>query len=196
MNKKNLWLAVLAVLLVLLLAGAYLLYQSLAAQVEPEQSIVVEEDPGTAEQAEERDLVLAPDITVYDADGNPVSLWQLQGKPVVLNFWASWCGPCKMEMPDFEAAYQNYGDQVHFMIVNLTDGSRETLETAQAYLAEQGYTFPAYFDTDGNAAMTYNTNAIPTTYFIDADGFAVAWAQGALDAERLQMGLDMILKSE
>ena len=194
-KKKLIWLLI-AVLFILLLAGAYMLYNDLSAQVEPEQSIVVEEEPGTAEQTEERDLVLAPDITVYDADGNPVSLWQLRGKPVVLNFWASWCGPCKMEMPDFEAAYQTHGDQVHFMIVNLTDGYQETMETAQAYLAEQGYTFPVYFDTDRNAAMTYNTNAIPTTYFIDADGFAVAWAQGALDAERLQMGLDMILGQE
>ena len=99
--------------------------------------------------------------------------------------------------------YGNLGKSVEKLLAKQPDmelaavfSRRETLETAQAYLAEQGYTFPAYFDTDGNAAMTYNTNAIPTTYFIDADGFAVAWAQGALDAERLQMGLDMILKSE
>jgi len=146
--------------------------------------------------SEDSNNMTAPDFTVYDSEGNQVHLSDFFGKPIILNFWASWCGPCKMEMPDFEAAYQTHGDQVHFMIVNLTDGYQETMETAQAYLAEQGYTFPVYFDTDRNAAMTYNTNAIPTTYFIDADGFAVAWAQGALDAERLQMGLDMILGQE
>ena len=80
----------------------------------------------------------APDFTVYDLDGNPVSLSDYFGKPIVLNFWASWCGPCKMELPDFQETYDELGGDVQFLIVNLTDGSRETVETASAYLKEQG----------------------------------------------------------
>ena len=163
MDKKSIKLLLLAGVLVLLLAGAWLLYNSLSDQVSRDP-IVVEETPAETQEAEERDLVLAPNFTVYDLDGNPVKLWDLRGKPVVLNFWASWCGPCKMEMPHFEAAYQTYGDQIHFLIVDLTDGSRETVEVAQAYLDEQGYTFPAYFDSTQEAAMTYGVNAIPSTF--------------------------------
>lgn len=138
-------------------------------------------------------LQLAPDFTVFDADGNPHKLSDFFGKPIVLNFWASWCGPCKSEMPDFDAAYQTYGEGIHFLMVNLTDGSRETVQTASDFIAQQGYTFPVYFDTNYSAAMAYGTSAIPVTFFIDADGFPVAYGQGALNAEVLQKGIDMIL---
>lgn len=147
----------------------------------------------SSQEDEEPELTPAPDFTVYDKDGNEVHLSDFAGKPIVLNFWASWCSPCKSEMPDFNQAYLDYGEEVQFLMVNMTDGSRETVESASAFIEEQGYAFPVFYDTGYDAALTYGAYALPTTYFIDAEGYAVAWAQSALSPENLQKGLDMIL---
>ena len=135
----------------------------------------------------------APDFTVYDLEGNAHKLSDFRGKPILLNFWASWCGPCQMEMPDFQEFYESYGDKVHFLMVNLTDGQQETVESASGFVAEKGYSFPVYYDTDIDAAMHYGVSAVPVSYFIDAEGRFVAWAQGAMSADMLQQGMDMLL---
>lgn len=82
------------------------------------------------------------------------------------------------------------------MILNVTDGSRETIQTAQAYVDGQGYTFPVYFDTTLEAAILYGASSIPLTVFLDADGYLVAYASGALNAATLQKGIDMILPQD
>ena len=137
-------------------------------------------------------LTTAPDFTVYDLEGNAVNLTDFFGKPIIVNFWASWCGPCKMEMPDFDEAYKIYKDEISFLMVNMTDGSRETVEKASDFITESGYTFPVYYDTDYSASITYSVSSLPTTYFINADGELVAHARGAIDAETLQKGISMI----
>ena len=137
---------------------------------------------------------LAPDFTVYDREGNTVRLSDFLGKPVVLNFWASWCGPCKKEMPDFEEVYKEYGDDVHFVMVNLTDGAQESMKTATSFLDSSGYTFPVYYDKDTDAAYTYQVYGIPVTYFINAEGHLIAQGSSALDAETIKRGIDMILE--
>ena len=143
----------------------------------------------TAEQSAERDVPKAPDFTVYDAEGNAVHLSDFAGKRVIVNFWASWCGPCKSEMPDFNEKYLEIGEEIQFMMVNLTDGSRETVETASAFVSEQGYVFPFYYDTDLNGADTYGVYSIPCTYFINEEGYCVAQATGAIDMETLEKGI-------
>ena len=95
-------------------------------------------------------------------------------------------------MPHFEELYQELGEDVHFLMVNMTDGSRETLDTANEYLDSQGYSFPVYFDTDYSAAMTYGVYALPTTLFIDAQGNMTAYAMSALDEETLRRGIAMV----
>lgn len=205
--KKNKTFILLAVLLVILIGGAGFFYNKLISAYktdtltetsqaaenetdseETEDSQTSSEETDSGENAAET----APDFTMTDASGEEVKLSDFFGKPVVLNFWASWCGPCKSEMPHFEDAYQKYGEDINFVIVNLTDGARETVEAASDFIEEQGYTFPLYFDTNTEGAVTYGTYSIPVTYFIGADGVPVAQANGALDAATLQKGLDMI----
>ena len=185
---KILKMVLLALIFVALLLGAKRLYDTLGAQVQMDSLATQATAEGTepAKQA-------APDFTVYDKEGNAHSLSEFRGKPVILNFWASWCGPCKMEMPDFDEKYGEYGDQVHFVMVNLTDGSQETVETASAFIAAEGYSFPVYFDTEYSGAMAYGVNSVPVTYFIDAEGNFVAWQQGVLSGETLQKGIDLLL---
>lgn len=197
-SKKTLILA--AVALIVLLAGAYWLYGTVRTQEEtvqiataaPRETMEEAVPPGEPEAETTAPPITAPDFTVFDLDGNPVSLSDFFGKPIVLNFWASWCGPCKMELPDFQEVYNEVGSDVQFLIVNMTDGSWETVETASAYLKEQGYTFPAYYDTQISAAMAYGVNAIPCTYFIDAQGCVAARSTGAIDAQTLQKGIRLI----
>ena len=195
-SKKTLILA--AIALIVLLAGAYRLYAMLGSRQERAQLATAApqetETTSLGENVAETTVpaVTAPDFTVYTLDGIPVSLSDFFGKPIVLNFWASWCGPCKRELPDFQEVYDEVGSDVQFLIVNMTDGSRETVESASAYLVDQGYTFPAYYDTQFSAAMAYGVSAIPCTYFIDARGCAVARSTGAIDAETLKKGIGMI----
>ena len=182
--------------MVLLIAGAAVLYNRLSEgyggnlMVRENEEIRQEQSEDLADSGEE--LVMAPVFSVADAEGNMVHLSDFYGKPIVVNFWASWCGPCKSEMPDFEEAYITYGEDVNFLMVNMTDGGRETVETAREYIRGQGYTFPVYFDTSQEAAITYGVSSIPSTYFIDSEGYAVAYAQGAITSDVLKTGLDMI----
>ena len=208
MDRKKLGLLILAGAFVLLLIVAGVLYNSLGEQWAPDSllatvSPTLPASPTTGEatqpagetvpstQTTEAPLPKAPDFTVYDREGNPVNLSQFFGKPIVLNFWASWCGPCQSEMPDFQKKYEELGDDIHFLMVNMTTG-RESLESATGFLDSAGYTFPVFFDTQSQAAYTYQVYYLPTTYFIDAQGNAVAMATSALTSQMLQQGIDMI----
>ncbi len=127
----------------------------------------------------------APDFTVYDEAGNSVKLTDMQGKPVIVNFWATWCGYCVQEMPDFQKAYDEYGDKVNFMMINLTDGQSETKDEVKAFLGKTEYTFPVYYDTELDATHTYGAYSIPRTFIIDAEGNIVYGASGPVSEDTL-----------
>jgi thiol-disulfide isomerase/thioredoxin len=199
--KKQTKVAIIAGAILVVVGAAAVLYEKLILSFAPETMVITEEAgtvtsgaqnvSTTANQAE-APTVPAPNFTVLDTSGKEVPLHSLVGKPIILNFWASWCPPCKQEMPDFEAAYKKYGSDIQFMMVNLTDGGRETIATAEQYIKSQGYSFPVYFDTKQEAAIEYGVSAIPTTYFINTQGNIIAYAAGAITAQHLEQGISMM----
>ncbi|PWM86057.1 MAG: TlpA family protein disulfide reductase [Coprobacillus sp.] len=186
MKKKILW-AVVVMGAVALFVGAFFLYDYLRDAYEP-GGLAVQTESSQSAPAE---TVAAPDFSAVDGDGNEVRLSDYFGKPIVLNFWASWCPPCKAEMPHFENAFQERTD-IQFLMVNMTTSSRESLKAAKAFIAEEGYTFPVLFDTEGAAAAAYGASSLPITFFIDKNGNLVTYGVGMLSAEILEKGMGMI----
>lgn len=135
----------------------------------------------------------APDFTVLDANGKKTRLSDKFGKPVVINFWATWCPPCRRELPDFDRLCIEYGDRVVFMMVNLTDGGRDTVDGTKSFVSKNGYTFPLYFDTESNAADAYNVSSIPQTTFIDANGNVYTTRVGAMNETVLRSYINALL---
>ncbi|MGN8966840.1 TlpA family protein disulfide reductase [Intestinimonas sp. HCP28S3_D6] len=201
-KKSSVW--ILALVFVLFIGGAYILYGRLSADARPDNlsaQTPAETESQTPQDSDapaetEPSKVETPDFTVENADGEEVKFSDYVGKPIVLNFWASWCSPCKSEMPEFNEAWEELDGEVQFLMVNMTDGARETVDTAKEYVEGQGFSFPVFFDTGSEAAMAYSAYSLPTTYFIDAEGYVVARAVGAIDGDTLQKGLDLIHPQE
>lgn len=138
----------------------------------------------------------APDFTVTDGGGNRVSTADLSGKPVILNFWATWCPPCRSELPAFDKLYRQYGNEVSFMMIDLTDGYRETVEGVKKFISENGYTFPVYYDTEGSAAEAYNVSSIPFTVAVGRNGNIVGTHLGAMSEAALEKLIKTVKEAE
>ena len=203
MNQKKRFLILLTVLLIVL-AGAMIAYRTLSDRVTPGSALLdgmtaqttadtVKTGIDAADSTPNDDsetVFPAMDFTVYTVDGTPVSLSDYFGRPILINFWATWCPPCKSEMPDFDRVYADYGDDVVFMMINMTDGSRDTVESAAAFVADNGYSFPVYYDCDLDAAYTYGVSSIPMTVLVGADGNIIGVQVGALNEAQLRSILD------
>ena len=173
-----------------LIGGGYILYNNLSKSYT--RPSLAEEKAEINENEKRKNT--APDFTVSDRNGNTVKLSDMRGKPTVVNFWASWCPPCKQELPDFERAFKELGEEINFMMVNMTDGQNETQGKASEFINSNGYTFPLYFDKELSGYYAYRVTSVPATYFIDSEGNLITYATGMLDYETLIRGISMIKK--
>lgn len=167
--------------------------QTASSQVSESSSSSAESSQADDEsKTETPERFAAPNFTMTDLEGNLITLDSLKGKPMVINFWASWCGFCVEEMPDFDEVYKELGDEVTFVMLNVTDGKRETREKGEAHYLDKGYSFKVYFDDQGmQGSDAYGVSAYPTTYFIDSNGNIAAYSNGMIDAEALKRGIEL-----
>ena len=191
--KKSTKLIITALMCVAIFVGIYFLYGVLKENYTPNQFSDVTQNTSkvTDEYESEQVDTKAKDFKVFDENGNEVKLSDFFGKPIVLNFWATWCYYCREEMPDFNDAYHNNPD-VQFLMVNVTDGRRETVFSAKQYVDDSDFDFTVLYDKNLDATTTYGAWGLPMTVFIDKDGNYVNHASGMLDAENLKRGIDLI----
>jgi len=130
----------------------------------------------------------APDFTLDSLEGETITLSELKGKPVLINFWASWCGPCIAEMPSIQARYEQYADDLIVLGINAGENKR----VIQRFVEEQKISFPILPDTGDLVQRLYRISAIPTSYFIDRDGKIQAFYVGSISEGQLDRYLQDI----
>ena len=131
----------------------------------------------------------AADFTLEMLDGKMASLSDYRGQKVVLNFWATWCPPCKAEVPHLQNFYEeNENSDVQLLAVNLT--ASDSMSDVENFVDGYGITFPVLLDIDGEVGQQYEVITIPTTYFLDEEGNIVEKYIGALDEETMENILD------
>lgn len=180
------------------LVASYLGYGSLSAKYNNKN--IVDQDIKNQDDNSKNDKikvkVKAKDFTVYDENLKEVKLSDYIGTPVVLNFWASWCPPCKAEMPGFNEMSKKYGkEKIAILMINLTDGEKETVSKAKQYLESNKYDMKVLYDSKLDAANKYNINSIPRTIFIDKDGYIFKDnAAGIISEEELEDQIKLLLQ--
>ena len=139
---------------------------------------------------EHKEALMAPDFTKQDQYGNEHTLSDYRGKVVVINFWATWCSPCRAELPDIQEVYEEYGsNQEDVIILGMTFPNMDKEQSKEGildFIETQGYTFPTLFDESMELAYQYYINAFPTTFFINKDGTVEGYANGMLTKETIQ----------
>ena len=159
----------------------------------------------TAAPEEELDLPPAPDFTLVDQDGVEHTLSDYQGQTVLLNFWATWCGPCQMEMPDLQALYEEWGENAGDLVVlGVANPSSDehplsqdgTVEEIRAFLEEGGYTYPTAMDPTGEVFSAYGVRSFPTTFMIDTEGNVFGYVVGSMSREVMDSIVEQTMTGE
>ncbi|MFE3574330.1 peroxiredoxin family protein [Lysinibacillus sp. NPDC059133] len=191
--KKNIGLLI-VVLLIVAMIGTYV-----KQQIDKDREI---ETASLGKEMDERKIGLnngdtPPDFTLTSLDGKNVTLSELRGKKVVLNFWATWCPPCKAEMPHMQNYYEQNAkkDNVEIIAVNLTKAERDVTEDAKidsvmTFKESFNLTFPILLDQKNSAGLAYQVITIPTTYFIDSNGYIRRAITGPMNTEMLKSYVD------
>lgn len=143
-----------------------------------------------AEPKEDETLTPAPDFTLTDQNGETHTLSDYQGQTVFLNFWGTWCPPCRGEMPDIQALYEKYNknadDLVVLGVATPNVGQEGDVQHVTDFLRENGYTFPVAMDDGGAVAATYGIRAFPTTFMIDKDGNLFGYVESAMTPDIME----------
>lgn len=192
MNKTVKWILSAAALVVFIVVALFL-YNSLSDKYADNGFDANDSVNSGVNSNEQSRFPLAKDFTVLDEKGNKVKLSDFRGKPVVINFWASWCYYCKEEMGDFDTSYLEHSNEVVYLMINATDGVQETKQTADAYIKESGYFFDVYYDTTGKAAEAFGVIALPSTILVDDEGRVIGKQMGLVDYKTLEEGVEILL---
>ena len=209
MENKRYGVIVAAIALVVVLVLAFVGYRVLAPKQTETQPVaqssqsadVSQQTQGQTQDQSQQQSQMEPlkladyDATVYTADGQPKKMTEIAaGKPLVINFWATWCPYCVQEMPDFQGIFHDYGDRLSFAFVDSTDGRRETKEAAQTWLAENGLDdLPAYYDTDLDATATFGASSLPSTVIVSAEGEIMMAKAGRINDASMRSALDTLV---
>ncbi len=145
----------------------------------------------SSESEQEPDKIPAPDFELEDQFGQVHRLSDYKGKTVFLNFWATWCPPCRAEMPDIQKLYEEYdteGDEAVIIlgVAGPNMGNEKSAEDIAAFLDENGYTYPVVMDTTGDLFTEYGIYAFPTTFMIDREGNVFGYASGQLSYDMMK----------
>lgn len=150
----------------------------------------------TDEQTEIKFEDIVSGTTFYTVDGEELTFNDFKGKPIVLNLWASWCPPCREEIPNFEEMYKVYGDDVQFIMMSMQDGERETPESAMYFVNENSYDLPFYFDSRQEVFYNFSVTALPMTYFISSDLLEIESYTGLITTQRLEEKIQDLIKED
>ena len=166
-----------------------------SADVTTPSSTDVEQATEETQQENQYPVIAAPDFTLTDQYGNTHTLSDYKGKTVFLNFWATWCGPCRMEMPEIQALYESYGgNQEDLVVLGVANpktaehpyNQDDTVEAVTQFLMEGGFSFPVVLDTTGEVFAAYGIQAFPTTFMIDANGNLFGYVVSALSGDMME----------
>ena len=179
-------------LMTAVLVAAFLSTGNTLAENAPAEAVT----EGASEEETEIPFIPAPDFTLPDQYGQEHTLSDYQGKVVFLNFWATWCPPCRAEMPDIQALYEKYKDSEDVAVLGVAFpglSGEGTAEEVASFLEENGYTYPVVMAEDVQVAFDYQIQAFPTTFMITRDGDIYGYATGSLPAETMESIIEQTL---